>query len=101
MCMLTSPIKQYVTPKSWDIEKKPTILVIEDDEAVLKTNRAILERLGYNFLAAATGQEAIATAKTFNDDIDLAMLDMHLPDLDGNIIYSLLMQILPDLKVII
>ena len=78
-----------------------TILVIEDEEMLMDVSRAILERLGYRVLAAQNGKEAIDIAKTFDGDIDLAILDILLPDMGGKAIYPLLMEARPKLKVII
>ena len=63
--------------------------------------RAILEKLGYRVLEARTGQEAIDVVKTFDGHIDLALLDILLPDMSGNDIYPLIMEARPDLKVIV
>ncbi|MCD6272390.1 MAG: response regulator [Deltaproteobacteria bacterium] len=78
-----------------------TILVIEDEEMVMAVCREMLERLGYHVLEAKTGQEAINAAKTYGGEIDLAMLDILLPDMSGNTIYPFLMEARPNLKVIV
>ena len=78
-----------------------TILVIEDEERVMNVIRAVLERLGYRMLEAKTGKEAIEIAKTFDGQIDLALLDVKLPDIWGDKVYPQLMEPRPDLKVIV
>lgn len=78
-----------------------TILVIEDEESVMDLNRQLLERMGYRVLEARTGKEAINIAATFDGDIDLALLDIKLPDMGGDKIYPLLMEARPHLKVIV
>lgn len=78
-----------------------TILLIEDEEMVMAVCRAMLERLGYHVLEAKTGQEAVNLVKIFADNIDLAILDILMPDMSGNAIYPLLMKARPDLKVIV
>ena len=78
-----------------------TILVIEDEEDVMKLIRQVLERLGYRLLQAETGKKAIRLAKTFDGQIDLAILDIKLPDMTGNKVYPLIMEARPDLKVIV
>lgn len=78
-----------------------TILVIEDEEAILDSTRLLLERMGYRVLGARTGQEAVNFAQNFDGEIDLALLDIKLPDMGGEKIYPLLMKERPDLKVII
>jgi len=78
-----------------------TILVIEDEEPLVDLFRQILERLGYRVLLARTGKEAVALAKTFDGQLDLALLDIKLPDMDGGRVYPLIMEARPDLKVIV
>ena len=78
-----------------------TILVIEDEEPLVELFRQILERLGYRVLQARTGKEAVEFARTFDGQIDLALLDIKLPDMDGGRVYPLIMEARPDLKVIV
>ncbi|MBW2355083.1 MAG: response regulator [Deltaproteobacteria bacterium] len=78
-----------------------TVLVIEDEEPLVKLFRPILERLGYRVLQARTGKEAVEIARTFDGQIDLALLDIKLPDMSGNDVYPLIMEARPDLKVIV
>jgi CheY-like chemotaxis protein len=78
-----------------------TILVIEDEEDVMMFIRQILERFGYRVLEAMTGEKAVRLAKTFDGQIDLALLDIKLPDMEGGKVYPLIMEARPDLKVIV
>jgi two-component system cell cycle sensor histidine kinase/response regulator CckA len=98
-----APVKEAAKskPKAELTKGQGTILVIEDEELVMKVTREILEKLGYRVLEAKTGQEAIDVVKTFDGDIDLAMLDILLPGMSGDIIYPLLMKVRPNLKVIV
>ncbi len=61
--------------------KKKSILIVDDDAAILKYASRILEAEGYDVDVAETGVEAIAksTANFYN----LALLDIKLPDMDG------------------
>ena len=78
-----------------------TILVIEDEAVLLEMNRKILERLGYRVLEAKTGKEGVDIANAFDGQIDLALLDIKLPDMSGNRVYPLIMEARPDLKVVV
>ncbi|MBW1801977.1 MAG: response regulator [Deltaproteobacteria bacterium] len=78
-----------------------TVLVIEDDERVLNICGALLKNLGYRVLKARTGKKALNVAKTHESNIDVAILDVVLPDIGGKEIYPLLMQERPNLKVIV
>ncbi len=78
-----------------------TILIIEDEETVMNVIRAVLERLGYRMLEAKTGREAVEIAEIFDGDIDLALLDIKLPDIIGDKVYPLIMKARPNLKVLV
>jgi CheY-like chemotaxis protein len=80
---------------------KGTILVIEDEEDVMVLTRQVLETLGYRALAAETGKKAIEIAKTFDGQIDLALLDIKLSDMGGDEVYPFIMEARPNLKVIV
>lgn len=78
-----------------------TVLVIEDQEIVMETVVAVLAKIGYRVLQAKTGAEAVEIATTYDGDIDLSLLDVKLPDMDGGQIYPLIMEARPDQKVIV
>jgi CheY-like chemotaxis protein len=78
-----------------------TILVIEDEDVVIDVIGPMLERLGYRMLLAKTGREAIDIAKGYDGDVDLAILDIVLPDMGGKQVYPLIMEARPSLKVIV
>ncbi|MGD9217231.1 MAG: response regulator, partial [Desulfobacteraceae bacterium] len=78
-----------------------TILVIEDEEMLLAVIQSMLEKLGYRVLCARTGKEAISIANTFDGDIDLALLDIKLPDMEGGRIYPIIKEYRPKMRVIV
>ena len=78
-----------------------TILVIEDEDVVIEVTQAMLEMLGYRVMVAKTGKDAIHIAETFDGQIDLALLDIKLPDIDGRNLYPLIMKARSNLKVIV
>ena len=78
-----------------------TSLLIEDEVAVIAALRKLLERLGYHVIEAQTGKEAIALDRAFDGDIDLAILDVFLPDMNGDKIYPLIKEFRRDLKVLV
>jgi PAS domain S-box-containing protein len=78
-----------------------TILVIEDEEMVMDVSRKMLEKLDYQVLQASNGAEAGNIAKTYNGDIDLAIMDVCLPDMMGGVLYPLISKARPEMKVIV
>jgi DNA-binding NtrC family response regulator len=57
------------------------ILVVDDDEAVLKGLSDYFSRLGYEVIRAATGKQGLSGFKS--QDPDVTILDLRLPDIDG------------------
>ena len=60
--------------------KPKTILIVDDDEGMRDTLNAILKR-DYRVLRAATGEAALAILN--REDVDLMLLDVRLPGIDG------------------
>ena len=58
------------------------ILVVEDNEMNMQLVEFLLEEGGYGIVKAASGKEAMAMARV-GDPIDLILMDIHLPDVDG------------------
>lgn len=63
------------------METHHRILIVDDDDTIRKTLKAILEDEGYTVDSAATGQEAIQ--KTEKNTYNIALLDIRLPDMEG------------------
>ncbi|HEY1372140.1 MAG TPA: sigma-54 dependent transcriptional regulator [Candidatus Binatia bacterium] len=57
------------------------VLVVEDDKSVLAVLRGLLEEDGYWVRAVETGQRARAELK--ENDFDVCLVDINLPDMDG------------------
>jgi signal transduction histidine kinase len=77
-----------------------TILVIEDEAVVLKITLQALQRLGYKTLSAASGQSGVDTYFAHAETIDLVLLDLTMPDLQGNEVAALIWERNPDAKII-
>ncbi len=78
-----------------------TVLIIEDEDTVMEVSRTFLKKLGYRVIEAKTGEEAVALINDSDVDIDLAILDIGLPDLAGDEVFTLIRKARPDLKVIV
>ena len=84
-----------------NMENSGTVLVIEDEEMVLDVTSSMLQNLGYRVLAARNGEEALRIAASHDGQIDLALLDIILPDMGGKDIYPRLLSSRPNLRVIV
>ena len=61
---------------------KKTILIVDDDEGLLKIFRELLEIEGFNVVTASTSNEALNKAEKTR--FNLAILDIVLPDIQGD-----------------
>jgi PAS domain S-box-containing protein len=77
-----------------------TILLVEDDPAILKLCRLMLERNGYNVLTTDTPSEAIQTAENYGGTIDLLVTDVIMPEMNGSELSKKLLSLRPNLKVL-
>jgi len=59
----------------------PLVLVVEDEEQILKFLRAALDSHGYRYVEARNGEEGLRQAATRSPDV--VLLDLGLPDIDG------------------
>jgi signal transduction histidine kinase/CheY-like chemotaxis protein len=78
-----------------------TILLVDDEEFMIDVCKQILERMGFKVLIAKSGKEAIEVFTANRDIIDLVILDIILPGMDGGVIYDRLKEIDPGIKVLI
>ncbi len=62
---------------------KGTVLLVEDNPAILRLTKTMLERLGYSVLAAATAAEALKLGKSHCGNITLLLTDVVMPRTNG------------------
>ncbi|MBD3222814.1 PAS domain-containing protein, partial [bacterium] len=60
-----------------------TVMIVEDETAILELTAAILERLGYAVITAASPEEAIRIADAEDRPIDLLITDVIMPEMNG------------------
>jgi DNA-binding NtrC family response regulator len=75
------------------LDKHARILVVDDDETIRNTIKAILEDEGYLVDSAATGSEAVQ--KTKKTAYNVALLDIRLPDMEGVELLKLMKDTVP------
>ncbi len=84
------------------VEKKGAkILVVDDEEFVLDVAVKLIERLGYSTLAAGNGKEAVELYRENSDTIDLVILDMIMPVMDGGQAFDEIRKINPRARVLL
>ena len=63
--------------------ERGTVLVVDDEPHVRVTSARMLERLGFGVATAANGQDALETFDRLAGKVDLVLLDMAMPVMDG------------------
>ena len=76
-----------------------TIMLVDDEETVRGIGTEMLKELGFTAITAADGREAIVVFKQ-NPEIAFVILDLTMPQMDGEQCFRELRQIRPDIKVI-
>jgi CheY-like chemotaxis protein len=72
-----------------DVEQGPrtkvtvSILVVDDDAAVLRTTLRMLDALGYAAVPAASAQEALRLIASGQEEVDLVLADFAMPEMTG------------------
>ena len=82
-----------VTPK--------TVLFVDDEEMLREIGEEMLTDLGYRVLLAGDGEDALSVFIENQETIDLVILDMIMPKMNGEETFKEMIKIQPDVKVII
>ncbi|HOE66561.1 MAG TPA: PAS domain S-box protein [Candidatus Hydrogenedentes bacterium] len=77
-----------------------TVLIVEDEVAILTLSKIMLERLGYRVLTATLPSEAMRLAQTHPDRIDLLATDVIMPEMNGRELARRLIEAHPHLKLL-
>ncbi|NTV13674.1 MAG: PAS domain S-box protein [Desulfobulbaceae bacterium] len=76
-----------------------TVLIVEDDPAILDLGKRFIARLGYRILTANSPGEAIRLVATYPEGgIDLLVTDVVMPEMNGKQLAARLRELLPGLK---
>ncbi len=77
-----------------------TALVVDDEALLRDLATQLLERSGYSVIVAADGLEAVDLFRKHADEIDVVLLDLAMPRMDGPEALRIMRQIRPDAPVV-
>jgi signal transduction histidine kinase/CheY-like chemotaxis protein len=86
----SAPGRVVETPPPVAAERHPTVLLVEDEPAVRRVIREMLERARFRVVEAADGPEALAVSTRFDGEIDLLVTDSVMPHMSGAELVELL-----------
>jgi CheY-like chemotaxis protein len=78
-----------------------TVLVVDDEHVVRELARRALELHGYSVLVAEDGRAAIDVLKKHSGPIELVVLDLSMPHMNGEELLPQLRKVRPDVKVVV
>jgi two-component system, cell cycle sensor histidine kinase and response regulator CckA len=76
------------------------VLVVDDEKSIQEITKASLESHNYKTLTACDGIEAIALYAQYRNSINVVLMDMMMPSMDGLTAIRALQKINPDVKII-
>jgi len=77
-----------------------TVLLVEDEKAVLKIEQKMIERLGFTVIATSDAAEAIRICRTFPDTIHLLVTDVVMPQTGGLQLARDIRKLRPEIRVL-
>ncbi len=77
------------------------VLLVDDDEAIRRVARRLLERFGYRVVVAVNGFEAVELYKQRQSEIAIVLTDVSMPVMDGATAVRALRAINPDVRIIV
>jgi len=77
------------------------VLLVDDEQRILDVGRTICKALGYTVFTAASGKEALKIYTEKKNDINVVVLDMIMPGMDGLEVFITLKKLNPDIKVLL
>ncbi len=93
---------QYVEEQKLELQsgQGELVLVAEDEDSIREVTVSTLEKYGYNVLAASDGADAVALYAQNKDKINVILMDMMMPVMDGHASIRAIRKINPGVKII-
>ena len=80
------------------VSRPPGVLLVDDEPFIRDVVSLALRRVGFAVLTAASGGEAVEVFRSHRGDVDVVLLDMVMPGLDGPATLAELEQVSPDVR---
>jgi two-component system cell cycle sensor histidine kinase/response regulator CckA len=97
----TETVDEATAPSVGVLPGAETILLVDDEHIVLEATRTLLEEPGYTVVAASSGPKAVSLYEARGESIDLVLLDMVMPVMDGKETLRRLQHIDSQVKVVL
>ena len=78
-----------------------TVLLVDDEAMIIDVGKALLTKLGYRVIGVKSGKEAVEVVHRMGNGIDLVILDMIMPGMDGSKTFDRIREICPQMPVML
>ena len=78
-----------------------TVLLVDDDEMILRVSSEFLGVLGYDVLTSSSGRQALQVYEANRAQVDLVIVDMLMPDMRGDEVLEALKGLDPNIRVLV
>ena len=95
----TVPVKEKAVEEF--VEGRETVLLVDDETMIVDVGSRMLAKLGYKVFTARDGMEAIEVFQKHQEEIDVIVLDMIMPQMSGGETYDRIRKIKPGVKVLL
>ena len=97
----TKPAIQECILKTDVTKGSGTVLLVDDEDMIIDVGQALLKHLGYRVFTEKSGEAALATVRRIGADIDLVILDIIMPGMDGSLTFDRIRKIDPAIPVML
>ncbi|MDA1184249.1 MAG: PAS domain S-box protein [Acidobacteria bacterium] len=89
-----------VSPMQPPVDRRETILVVDDEDTVRRVVTLALKRHGFSVIDVSTPEEALSLAATVGQSLSLLLTDIAMPRIDGRVLAERVTQIRPEIPVL-
>ncbi|MDC7219181.1 MAG: response regulator [Spirochaetales bacterium] len=93
--------REESVPQGEMVRGEGSVLIVEDEEPVRTMAKMALERLGYRTYTTVNGREALDFLQKKTEQIDLILLDMIMPEMNGKDCFMELQKLVPEVPVLL
>jgi len=95
------PVEVEAVGEIETIRGRGTVLLVDDEDIITKVGKAMLESLGYDVLTVHSGADAVEIVSERGAEIDLVILDLIMPGMDGGVTFDKITALHPEMTVLL